>query len=53
MKIKNGDLVKKINGFGANILTGLVIGVSENKTVVFTDGEIDNWITKFVKVINK
>lgn len=51
--MKIGDLVRKVDGYGAGLLMGVLIHIQESIVLVLTDGDIDKWQKKFVKVINE
>ncbi len=51
--MKVGDLVRKVDGYGAGLLMGLVVQVQEAIILVLTDNEIDKWQKKFTEVINE
>ena len=59
-KMENGDLVKKVKGYGSNAnepLIGVVVGTEylgrTERVIVLTEGDVESWIKKFVKVICK
>ena len=51
--MKIGDFVLKVNGYGAGLLMGIVIGFEDGLVVVFTDNEVDRWQEKFVEIIDE
>lgn len=51
--VKVGDLVRKVDGYGAGLLMGLVVQVQEAIVLVLTDDDIDKWQKNFTEVINE